>query len=73
MKSFTCPQISELSGPPPTAHPTLRLLLGPSGAPKPESSLSSPQPCPQLPAPAPHPVSSPQTPGECLPHGRTPH
>lgn len=40
MKSFTCPQISELSGPPPTAHPTLRLLLGPSGAPKPESSLS---------------------------------
>lgn len=28
MKLFTCPQISELSGPPPTAHPSLRLLLG---------------------------------------------
>lgn len=28
MKSFTCPQISELSGLPPIPHPTPRRLLG---------------------------------------------
>lgn len=55
MKLFTCPQISELSGLPPTppSHPTP--AAGGQVVHRRQSSLSSPHPCPQLPAPAPSP------------------